>query len=185
MFGEERKPAPASPIFSRICSRSLSDRDNRPSVQTTTTSPGRRWSSRRCNSGRVHLLPEAFSSNRRVHRHAVRHAAAPDPDYRGRRGHSPELHQWRAASWLSAHGSDGKPSSLRSGAWRNSTNRPDGSRHLRSIDMRLLDGSTTTSPSRSAASSYRSGRADPRPLRRERRPAGADRIVVHANVAGS
>src|SRR5215213_4037891 len=58
----ERKPAPAPAIRSMMCSTSFSDRDSRSSFQTTTTSPSRIWSSRRCSSGRSHRPPEAASS---------------------------------------------------------------------------------------------------------------------------
>src|SRR4051794_2471746 len=49
----ERKPAPALPMRSMMCSTSLSERDRRSSFQTTTVSPSRKWSSRRCSSGRL------------------------------------------------------------------------------------------------------------------------------------
>ena len=61
----ERKPAPALPIRSMMCSTSFSERDRRSSFQTTTVSPSRRWSSRRCSSGRSQRPPDAVSSNRR------------------------------------------------------------------------------------------------------------------------
>ena len=61
----ERNPAPAFPIRSMMCSTSFKDRDSRSSFQTTTVSPSRRWSRRRCSSGRSHRPPDAVSSNRR------------------------------------------------------------------------------------------------------------------------
>ena len=87
----ERKPAPASPIFSMMCSRSFSERDNRSSFPTTTTSPGRRWSSRRCSSGRSHgrRRPSPRTGGR-IQRPGARHAAAPGPGPPGRHGRNPE-----------------------------------------------------------------------------------------------
>ena len=63
----ERKPAPALAIRSMMCSTSFSERDSRSSFQTTTVSPSRRWSSRRCSSGRSQRPPDAVSSKMRRH----------------------------------------------------------------------------------------------------------------------
>ena len=55
------KSAPAESIFSRVKRRSFSERERRSSFQTTSTSPLRSCSSKRCSSGRSHRPPETFS----------------------------------------------------------------------------------------------------------------------------
>src|SRR5690349_17736450 len=82
----ERKPAPALPIRSMMCSTSLSERDSRSSFQTTTMSPSRSWSSMRCSSGRSQRPPEAASSKIR------RQPGAPWPA-----GCSSARHPWTPA----------------------------------------------------------------------------------------
>ncbi len=66
------KPASAASIFSRMRSRSLSERERRSSFQTTRPSPGRRRLSTRCNSDRSQRLPEARSSKISLHPAASR-----------------------------------------------------------------------------------------------------------------